>query len=91
MVPSAFKTSVAHVNVKTGGEIIDATSDEIVIRGSGKVEIVGYLETSSVGDWPALELRVTLAEAVTESKVVLISSLVKGQMQDNALVWTLGK
>jgi rRNA maturation protein Rpf1 len=31
----------AHVDVRTAYDVIEATEDEIVIRGAGKVDIVG--------------------------------------------------
>ena len=68
------------VEVQTGNAPIEATADEIVIRGAGKVLIEGDFNITAfaaMSGLSELELTVTLTEAITESKTVLTEKIVK--------------
>jgi hypothetical protein len=52
------------VDVQTGPKNIEATEDEILIRGAGKIEVVGVSETVP-DDWSELNLALTFTEAVS--------------------------
>jgi hypothetical protein len=82
------ETPVAHVDVRTAHDSIEATSDEIIIRGSGKIEIEGDSAHDGASDWPELQLDITLIEAVSESKIALTGKFLK---QDAVTVWNYRK
>jgi hypothetical protein len=68
------------VEVRTGNDPIEATADQIVIRGAGKVLIEGdfnIMAFSAMSGLSELELTVTLTEAITEAKTVLTEKIVK--------------
>jgi hypothetical protein len=90
---SMSKNPVTHVNVKTGDEIIEATNDEILIRGTGKIELHGFCDVSSISadEWPGLQLRITLHEAVTESKVALVCQFSRPRLHEGVTIWWLDK
>jgi hypothetical protein len=82
---SAIPTT--HVNVQTGNDIIEVTDDEIVIRGTGKIIIEGDLIQKPTGDWPEIELRILLVEAITQSKIVLSCKLLKHEDKQGEMTW----
>jgi hypothetical protein len=83
----AGENTAHHVDVRTAHEAIEATADEIIIRGSGKIEIDGDSTHVGVSDWPELQLDITLIEAVSESKIALKGKFIK---QDAVTVWHYG-
>ena len=81
--PSTF------VEVQNGAERIEATTDEVLIRGPGKVEINGMAEVNTFEKWPELELRIALIEAVTDSKLLLTATMKIG-LGERGSVWDYG-
>jgi hypothetical protein len=86
-----FSPSDARVDVRAFAEAIEATSDEIVIRGSGKIMVEGSVVVPALQDWPELELRVTLRDAITESRLALIGKFVRHEQsnKNDPMLWTL--
>jgi hypothetical protein len=71
---------ITKVEVQAGNTPIEATADEIVIRGAGKVLIEGDFNNTALAAMSGLselELTVTLIEAITEAKTVLTEKIVK--------------
>jgi hypothetical protein len=81
----------SHGGFRAIHESIEVTADEIVIRGSGKIEIEGSWPTLFVEQWEELVLRITLAEAVTESKIVLSAKFIPPESKEAHFVWVLAK
>ena len=79
------------VNVSTGSEIVEATPDEVIFRGPGKIEIDGSYGILTFDKLPELNLTVTLIEAVSDAKVLLNCKFLKRETNDKGLVWTLNK
>jgi hypothetical protein len=80
-----------HFDIKAGSETVEATSDEVIFRGAGKIEIDGSYGIMAFDNLPELELTVTLIEAVTDAKVVLPCKFSKRQTTDKGLAWSLNK
>jgi len=68
-------------------DLVQATSDDILVRGPGKIEIDGSVVPIPVCDWPALQLTLTLCEALGDSKVVLEAMFSK----ENGVLWKLNR
>jgi hypothetical protein len=79
----------AYVNVRTVNEAMEPTEDEIVIRGSGKMQFVGEapMLAASIGNWPEVSIRITLIEAVTESQTTLNVKMVKCSPNPDEFFW----
>ena len=69
-------------------DAIQATPDEIFVRGPGRVEIDGQVIAPSMSDWQELHLSVALTEAVTESRILLTVRLFR---KDAEALWTLAR
>jgi len=88
---NVVEAPVSHINVNAAVERMEVTSDELVVRGAGKIEIDGFYGTPLFENWQELELIVTLVEAVTEAKVVLPCKFSKQETAEKRLLWILNK
>jgi len=78
---------ITHVDVKTGNEIIKATNFEIFIRGSGLIEIAGYCRIpANKSDWSEMNLKITLVEAASDSRIILSYKFSKRELRDHGLI-----
>ncbi len=89
LFPHRSSPSRAEISVRTGGEIIEATEREIIVRGSGQVEIEGSMVKHDWQQWPELRLLLTLAEAVSGDRVALAGRFLRDETQRNEFVWKL--
>jgi hypothetical protein len=92
MLAHLSSNPVTQVDVQTGGTVIEATSDEIFIRGPGKIEIEGEVDSANsikLTDFQELELCLSLTEAVSELKTTLTTKMVKDTKPSNSHLWHL--
>lgn len=86
MAQRSGKEAFVDFNGAVHKPIIQATSDEIVIWGAGKMVIEGRVPTAPLAEWDELNLNITLVEAAAEWGARLTAKFSK---QRGALVWTL--
>ncbi len=81
----------AVVEMRTTFSQIEATADEIVIRGAGKVVVNGSFEFVELGKSKTLELEITLCEACSDSRLSLQCELSRTdeEISNDVRVWTL--
>jgi hypothetical protein len=77
----------SNVNIQARHEAIEVTSDEIVVRGAGKVEIVGEVAMPTAGHWPDVQLSIGLIEAVSESELTLNLKMTQMSTKPDEFWW----
>lgn len=79
--------SQTHVDVHAMRHTIEGTADEVIMRGSGMIEIDGSCGSKTVGDWPEMSLTFTLAEAVSGATMCLNMKFLRTVAPDHAIDW----
>lgn len=83
---------VANVTVKGGHETIEATGDEICIRGPGKIELRAQCLVPSdvLKNAGQIQTKVQFVEAVNEQQVCVDCTLWHKSGRDDAIIWSHG-
>jgi hypothetical protein len=84
-VKGDFVAAMTRSQVGVGA--IERTSDELVIRGPGKINVIGEIPLASVHAWPEVRIGVTLVEAVTDWRIDLAPTLIKKSPKEDEFVW----
>jgi len=82
LMASLYDRPIQNVELHAGNDAIEATADEIVVHGAGKVLIEGDFNITAftaMSGLSELELTVTLTEAITESRMPLSVRIVKSE------------
>jgi hypothetical protein len=82
LMASLYDRPIQNVELRAGNDAIEATADEIVVHGAGKVLIEGDFNITAftaMSGLSELELTVTLTEAITESRMPLSVRIVKSE------------
>ena len=80
LMASLYDRPIQNVELRAGNDPIEATADEIVVHGAGKVLIEGDFNITAfaaMSGLSELELTITLTEAISEAKTVLTEKIVK--------------
>jgi hypothetical protein len=66
---------------------VKRTSDEVVIRGPGKMNILGQVSVASAPNWSQVEIEISLVEAVADWHIPLVLTLVKSTAKPDESLW----
>jgi hypothetical protein len=83
--------AATRVEVKAVSDPIESTRNEIVIRGCGRVEVIGFCEGNISTDYKELQFMLTLSEAVNDYRIPLAANFVFGGTRERETMWTLSK
>ena len=85
IVKGDFIGAMTRTQMEVGA--VERTADEMVIRGPGKMNIIGEVAMQSAPDWLQAQIAIALVEAVTEWRITLTPTLVKSSQNPDEFLW----
>jgi hypothetical protein len=85
------RTEFGHATVTSGSEVLEATADDITIRGPARISATVECHPIEKGDLPLTDIQIhlTLVETVSDTKVPIVCAGVLPNPELRPLVWKL--